>query len=78
MKACCKNCEYLEVLPDAAGRRVVWKDRTYPCLAPLPPNPVVPDCISEHYAYKAISVSPRRRMEGSEGTLCPIFKARKK
>lgn len=41
----CKDCKFMAVPPNAAGRRVIYKDRAYKCVAPEPIWPAIPACI---------------------------------
>lgn len=58
---------------DAAGRRVVRRDKVYPCAAPLPHAPL-PHSVTEHLFFKW---PPRRAMmAGDGGDGCPTWEAR--
>lgn len=38
----CRDCKFLGIKRDKLGRRLPRKGTSYPCLAPLPPQPVMP------------------------------------
>lgn len=73
-KQSCKTCKHLDVPLTATGRRVVGKYNTYPCKAPAPELPAMPECVSTHYTWQ--KVPQRRRMSGGEGAYCPSWEQR--
>lgn len=72
---CCKTCRHLRVAPNAAGRIVVRKDKAYPCDAPIPPMPVLPDSVTSVYGFRWPYSGPRY-MRGNDGATCPTWEAR--
>lgn len=67
----CKDCKFMAVPPDTAGRRVVRKDRAYKCTAPEPIWPSVPACMEMPKTNRSWVWS-----DAYEG--CPTFEQRTK
>jgi hypothetical protein len=67
----CKDCAFLAVPLNAAGRRQVIKWRMYACTAPEPVFPLVPASIE-------VKKSARKMMCSDYGQGCPIFQERAK
>lgn len=71
----CGTCAYLRVLPNAAGRRVVHKDRAYTCLWGFSTE-------GQEAKSELLSVLPhalgvkweKRYMEAREGSDCPAWR----
>jgi hypothetical protein len=68
---CCKTCLWLEVPPDAVGRRVVRKEHGYRCVWPEL-DLVLPDSVTKMYGFGA---RQRTRMTGDDGQSCPTYDA---
>ena len=68
----CKTCKYLRVKPDKLGRRVVRKNESYLCDAPLP-TLKIPDSIRLSWQFKW--PPDRRYMQGVEGNECDTWEA---
>lgn len=69
----CRECRWLTVAPDRAGRRVVRRGMMYACAAPLPHCPL-PHSVTEYFAF---NWPPRRtRMAGDGGDGCPTWEVR--
>lgn len=66
----CRDCRYLDVALNAAGRRVPRKGNAYPCTAPVVPPPL-PVSITKAYGWQWPPA--RRHMEPNEGQDCPTF-----
>lgn len=66
----CRNCKWLDVGPDKAGRRTVRKDRAYRCIVEVP-QPAFPMSVTTSYNFRWPPL--RRQMEGSDGDGCPLF-----
>jgi hypothetical protein len=66
----CRDCRFLDVKPNAAGRRVVGRDRTYNCTAPIP-EPELPDSVTSAFGWRWPPA--RSRMVGDDGAGCPMF-----
>ena len=68
----CRDCRFLDVRPDAAGRRVLRKDHMFPCTVPVP-EPDVPACM------KYGDWPPRRSHMGrDDGADCKFYDQLKK
>ena len=68
----CRDCEFLDVAPDKAGRRVVRRQLTYPCTFPVP-DVVLPDSVTRYHGFQW--PPGRMHMCGSEdGANCPCYK----
>ena len=68
----CGTCTHSRVLPNKAGRRVVYKDRTYTCMVDIP-LPVLPSCVTSAYGFKW---PPQRNyMTSDAGVDCPTYNA---
>ncbi len=75
MTQCCKTCRFLDVPLDKAGRRVVRIHDAFPCTAPLPEMPALPDSITKVYGYKPAGEGRKCWMHGDMGTTCPVWEA---
>ena len=68
----CKQCRWLDVEPDTAGRRVVRAANAYRCICPDPAKPILP--ASVYASYRGFMWPPDRSfMTGSMGEDCPCF-----
>jgi hypothetical protein len=68
----CRTCQWLDVKPDALGRRVVRSDRMYQCLAPVG-RIALPASITTVRGFTWLPV--RRHMAGEDGEGCPLWNA---
>lgn len=75
MTQCCKTCAWLAVTLDKRNRRIVLDSRTYPCTAPIPEMPLLPDSITNSFTYKPVTERMRNHVAGSGGVTCPVWKA---
>lgn len=67
----CRNCRFLDVKPDATGRRRVARGSAQPCLAPVPELPPLPSSITGHYSFP--KWPPTRAWMGpDDGAGCPV------
>jgi hypothetical protein len=69
----CKTCAHLKVAPDAAGRIVVRRGNVYACTVPAP-QPLLPACITDSYAFRWPPI--RKHMRGDDGEGCPSWEPR--
>jgi hypothetical protein len=66
----CKKCRFLDVAPDALGRRKPRRDKMYRCTAPVE-EPSLPQSVTKAYGYKW---PPSRKFMGpDDGDGCPSF-----
>lgn len=70
----CGTCQWLGVISDKAGKRVVRDHFTYPCEFPLPEMPALPDSITTAYGYVVLTNRAKRDMAPNDGQHCPVFK----
>lgn len=61
----CGSCKWLRVPANSLGRRVVRRGFDYPCVAPRPELPPMPESIIVHHT--------RILMTRNEGTTCPTY-----
>lgn len=73
MAQSCKTCRFLDVRPDAAGRRVARKGSVHPCLYPLPSFPALPDSVTKNWQFRLPSDATKVFMEKTDGTACPTY-----
>lgn len=66
----CRNCQFLGVTPNAAGKRVVRKGYAYPCTVPVE-MPPLPDSITKAYGFHW--PPSRSHVEPDDGANCPTF-----
>lgn len=69
-----RNCKFLDVAPNNAGRIVPLRTHTYRCLAPDPQLPPMPDAITRSYGFKA--TFSRCYMSPDDGKECPCHEPR--
>lgn len=67
----CKDCKFMSVPLNAAGRRVVYKERAYRCQAPEPAWPPIPACMENPKTF-------RNWIWADAGEGCPTFEQRAK
>lgn len=65
----CRDCKYLSVGLNRAGRRAVRKDYVYACIAPDPEPLSLPLSITQHGSFTW--PPPRSFMTGADGEGCP-------
>jgi hypothetical protein len=66
----CGICRWLDVPPDARGRRIPRKGKAYRCEFPVVVQPL-PDSVTRAHDYRP--PKPSMWMEPSNGTECPTF-----
>lgn len=71
----CRNCKYLEVAPNAAGKIVPRKGKSYRCKAPDPEQPILPHSILRVYGFKW--AFGRSYMSPEDGEGCLMWEYRK-
>ena len=69
----CRNCKYLKVAPNKAGKIVPNIGYGYQCVVKIKP-PVLPDSVTTFFDYSW--PPPRRYMSPNGGVSCPLFAAR--
>jgi len=72
----CKNCKFLDVQPDKAGRLIVRPNKAYSCTYPLPEMPQLPDCL--RHLRGSINEKQRHYCWAEDGKDCPTYQERVK
>lgn len=70
---CCRTCHFFKVPPNADGKRRIYRDRAYRCIAPLPRMPALPDSLTTAVGYIPLSQFRRCSVTASDGTSCPVW-----
>ena len=70
----CGTCRFIHAVSDKDGkRRVLGRSHTYPCTAPIPAMPAMPDSITGYFGFKVPTDSMRRNVSSHGGTTCPTW-----
>lgn len=73
----CRTCQFLEIAPNAAGKRIARKGNVYRCLSPVPRTAhLLPASVTEVYGYREPTERDRRSMQPDDGANCPLYEPR--
>jgi hypothetical protein len=66
----CRNCQFLDVPLNAAGKRIAIKTKSYRCMVVME-QPKFPESITRHYSFRWPPM--RSMMEPNDGAECPTW-----
>lgn len=73
----CRTCKFLEVPPNAAGKKVPRKGNVYRCLSPVPRTAwLMPTSVTKTYSYREPDEKSKTMMEPDDGDGCPLYEPR--